>query len=101
MAKLVLGLGTSHSPHLNIGPDLWAKRGEEDHRHPMLYRVPDGKHVTYDELMDTANPEIMKEIKPEVFERRHEAKQRGIGAVAEARGEANPDVLLVGGGDER
>jgi 3-O-methylgallate 3,4-dioxygenase len=100
MAKVVLGLGTSHSPHLNIGPDLWAKRGEEDHRHPMLYRVPDGTHVTYDELMSTANPEIMKELKPDVFQRRHEANQRGIGAVAEALEEANPDVLVMVGDDQ-
>ncbi len=100
MAKVVLGLGTSHSPHLNIGPDLWAKRGEEDHRHPMLYRVPDGRHVTYDELMETASPGIMKELSPEVFQRRHEANQRGIGAVAETLEEANPDVLVMVGDDQ-
>ena len=100
MANIVLGLGTSHSPHLNIGPELWARRGEEDHRHPMLYRVPDGTHVTYDELMETASPDIMKELSPDVFQRRHEANQRGISAVGEALEEANPDVLVMVGDDQ-
>jgi len=29
MARIELGLGTSHSPQLNLGPGLWAQRGEE------------------------------------------------------------------------
>ena len=100
MARIVTGLGTSHSPHLNIGPDLWAKRGEEDQRHPMLYRVPDGTHVTYDELLEDADPGIRKEITPEVFQRRYEANQRGISAVAAALEEAAPDILVMVGDDQ-
>src|SRR6266496_6841263 len=100
MARIVTGLGTSHSPHLNIGPDLWAKRGEEDQRHPMLYRVPDGTHVTYDELLEDADPGIRKEITPEVFQRRYEANQRGIAAVADALAQADPDILVMVGDDQ-
>jgi hypothetical protein len=100
MATITLGLGTSHSPHLNLGPDRWAQRGEEDHRHPMLYRVPDGKHVTYDELLETADPAIAKEITPDVFQRRYEANERGIAAVGEALAKADPDVLIMVGDDQ-
>jgi 3-O-methylgallate 3,4-dioxygenase len=100
MAEIVLGLGTSHSPHLNIGPELWAQRGQEDRKNPMLYRPRDGAHVTFDELLDEAPPEIQKELKPEVFEKRHEQNQRGISAVAEALEEAEPDVLVMVGDDQ-
>jgi hypothetical protein len=46
MARIGLGLGTSHSPQLSIPPEIWLQRGEEDRRNQSLYRVPDGKHVT-------------------------------------------------------
>jgi len=42
MARIVLGLGTSHSPQLSLPPEHWLLRGEEDQRNPSLYRVPDG-----------------------------------------------------------
>ena len=60
MAKIVLGLGTSHSPMLNLTLDIWDQRAQEDMRNPMLYRVPDGAHVTYDQLMDTADSSVLK-----------------------------------------
>src|SRR5690349_11196471 len=100
MAKIVVGLGTSHSPMLNLTPDIWDQRAKEDQRNPMLYRVPDGTHVTYDQLMDTADPAILKELTPDVFQRRHEASQKGIEAVADAFEEANPDVLVMVGDDQ-
>jgi hypothetical protein len=101
MANLVLGLGTSHSPQLNLRPDVWAVRAEEDKRNPMLYRVPDGAHVTYEELLTTADPSIQKQLGEEVFQRRYEANERGIAMVAAALEEAAPDVLVMVGDDQR
>jgi len=100
MARITLGLATSHSPHLNIGPDYWAQRGEEDHMHPMLYRPADGAHLTYDELLEEADPGIMKEITPDVFERRYRQNEHGINAVADALAAGNPDVLIMVGDDQ-
>lgn len=100
MATITAGLATSHSPNLNIGPEFWAQRGEEDHKHPMLYRPSDGAHLTYDELLEEADPHIAKEITPEVFQRRYQANQKGIAAVAEALDTANPDVLIMVGDDQ-
>ncbi len=101
MAKVVLGLGTSHSPHLNIPPEAWAQRGEEDRRNPFLNRLSDGKHVTYDELMDQADPAVLKELTMDVFQRRHEANQKGIARVAAAVEKAAPDVLIMVGDDQK
>lgn len=101
MARIVLGLGTSHSPQLSIPPEAWRQRGEEDRRNQTLYRVPDGKHVTFDELLAEADPSIMKELTDEVFQRRHQQNQRGLERVADALAEADPDVLVVIGDDQK
>src|ERR671933_443319 len=76
MARIVLGLGTSHSPQLSLPAEHWLKRGEEDQRNPSLYRVPDGKHVTYEELLAEADPGIAQELTPEVCQKRHESNQQ-------------------------
>jgi 3-O-methylgallate 3,4-dioxygenase len=101
MARIILGLGTSHSPQLSIPPESWLQRGEEDRRNPSLYRVPDGKHVTFEELLAAADPGIARELTPEVCRRRHEANQRGIAKVAEALERAAPDVLVILGDDQQ
>lgn len=101
MATITLGLAISHSPQLNLGADVWAQRGEEDRRNPWLYRVPDGTHVTYDDLLAEADPGIKKELTPEVFQRRHDANQRGIASVAAALTKAAPDILVMVGDDQK
>ena len=50
MARLVIGLGTSHSPMLVTDASLWEERAISDHTNPELYDV-DGNHRTYDELL--------------------------------------------------
>jgi len=100
MAHIVLGLGTSHSPQLSIPAEAWDLRGEEDKKNPWFYTVPEGKHVTYEELLAQADPAITKELKPGVYKKRHEANQKGIRRVAEALEQANPDVLVMIGDDQ-
>lgn len=34
MGRIVLGMGTSHSPQLSTPPELWAGHGERDSRNP-------------------------------------------------------------------
>jgi 3-O-methylgallate 3,4-dioxygenase len=101
MAKMVLGLATSHSPQLSLPPEHWLMRGEEDRLNQSLYRVPDGKHVTFDELLAEVGSEIAQELTPEVFQKRHEANQRGIAKLAEALEHVAPDVLVILGDDQQ
>lgn len=101
MARIVLGLGTSHSPQLSIPAEAWRQRGEEDRRNQTLYRVPDGRHVNYDELMDGADAGILKQLDEDLMKRRHEQNQRGLKMVADALEEADPDVLVVIGDDQK
>jgi hypothetical protein len=101
MARIVLGLATSHSPQLSLPPEHWLRRGEEDRRNPSLYRVPDGKHVTFEELLADADPRIARELTPEVFQQRYDANQQGIARLAETLERLAPDVLVVLGDDQQ
>jgi Catalytic LigB subunit of aromatic ring-opening dioxygenase len=101
MARIVLGLATSHSPQLSLPPEHWLRRGEEDQRNPSLYRVPDGKHVTFEELLAEAGPGIAQELTPEVFQKRYDANQQGIARLAEALERVAPDVLVILGDDQQ
>ena len=83
MARMVLGLATSHSPQLSLPAEHWLRRGEEDRLNQSLYRVPDGTHVTFDELLAEVDPKIAQELTPEVFQKRYEANQQGIARLAE------------------
>ncbi len=99
MAKLVLGLGTSHSPQLSLPVEMWRIHGENDKRNPHLYDRR-GRHVTYEELLAQADPSLRKELAPETWERRHRACQTGIARVAETLARVGPDVLIMVGDDQ-
>jgi hypothetical protein len=101
MARIVLGLGTSHSPQLSLPPEHWRLRGEEDQSNPSLYRVPDGQHVTFEQLLAEAPPSVEQELRLEVCQKRHEANQQGIAKVAAALERVAPDVLIVLGDDQQ
>lgn len=99
MASIVLGLGTSHSPQLNIPPEYWLERGQRDrNRQTLLYR---SETYTFDELVqERASENLEDEITLEKVQQRHAACQEGIAGVAEALREADPDILLVVGDDQ-
>jgi hypothetical protein len=56
MAKIVLGLGSAHSPMLSLGGDRWSEYGERDKANPMLTAVPGGEVMTYEECSGTSRP---------------------------------------------
>jgi 3-O-methylgallate 3,4-dioxygenase len=99
MARMVLGLGTSHSPQLSIPADMWGPYGERDRRNRDLYNLK-GVHVTYDELLSEASPEVARESHPEKWQQRHRACQEGIARVGETLAEVAPDILIMVGDDQ-
>lgn len=99
MASIVLGLGTSHSPQLNIDPPLWLERGELDRRREgLVYR---SQTYTFDELAAIrAGEGLAEQIELQALQKRHAACQEGIAAVGRALREAEPDVLIIVGDDQ-
>ena len=50
MAKIILGIGTSHSPLLLLESQKWAFRSADDRRNPALNTL-DGRLLSYDQLV--------------------------------------------------
>ncbi len=97
MAQIVLGVGTSHAPFLNGGPERWAdgaKRDMTDLRGGGMPMNPD-----YPKLIKERESWIGKELTPEVWQRRHEACQSAIGTLGKVFEETAPEVAVVIGDD--
>ena len=56
MARIVAGFASSHTPLMSLPGQDWAKRAEDDKRNRELIRPSDGAHVSYDELLASADP---------------------------------------------
>lgn len=100
MAKVILGLGTSHSPQLSTPAERWGEFENRDRRNPWLIDLT-GKPTTYEKLLEQAPPSIAGEITPEKFKARDEANQKGMAKLTEVLEQATPDVLLMFGNDQR
>ncbi|PKB72094.1 MAG: hypothetical protein BZY87_01795 [SAR202 cluster bacterium Io17-Chloro-G6] len=100
MAEIVLGLGTSHSPMLSLPSELWGEYAARDKVNPMLLSIEDGAVMSYEELLETADPAIAQRLTAEVFQQQYEACQKAIGSLEGALAEANPDVVVIVGDDQ-
>jgi hypothetical protein len=99
MARIVLGLGTSHSPQLSTSPELWPLHGERDKHNPGLLDT-DGTPVSYDALLAKASPSLAAEVTPETWQARYEACQKGIAKLGDILAQASPDIVVIIGDDQ-
>src|SRR5579871_276405 len=86
MARVVLGLGSSHGPTMKTAPSDVLPLGQKDRVDPRL---------DYDALLAWAKPDIERELAPNVLEAKYARCQAGIAAIAELLTEAAPDALIV------
>ena len=101
MAKIVLGIGTSHTPMISMPPEFWPIHGElNDKRMRELVSPKQGKVVTYDELLAEADPEIAKGMSPEKNQKQYDQLQRGVAELSKTLREVNPDVLIIVSDDQ-
>jgi hypothetical protein len=94
MAEIVLGVGTSHSPSLSMGHELWASHG--NYFDPKLERISD-----FDERCANAPAWLRAELDPAVFARKHAACEAAIEAVGAALRASKADVVVVVGDDQK
>ena len=100
MAKIVAGFASSHTPLMSLPGQDWAKRAEDDKRNRELVRPTDGAHVTYDELLASADPKIAAQINEDTFVRKFQAIQDGLEELQKTFLEVNPDVVVMIGDDQ-
>src|SRR5438132_9852163 len=100
MAQIIGGFASSHTPLMYMEGKDWGKRGEQDRRNRELVKMPEGKRVTFDELLALADPAIAKQINEETFIRKEESIQRGLDELEKRFGQTNPDVVVMFGDDQ-
>jgi hypothetical protein len=99
MSKIVLGVGSSHTPLLNIPSKDWIHRAAADYANPSL-NLSDGRMVNYDELLREVGAAYADVISDDDLERKAVACQRSLDRLADAIEEATPDVMIIIGDDQ-
>jgi hypothetical protein len=89
MARIVFGIGTSHSSQLSLAPADWAEQAELDK-----------SRTAWDDLLRRTRPNISDELGSDVQEQRYERAQQALRRLAETVRSHAPDVLVVVGDDQ-
>ena len=99
MAKIVLGMGSSHAPQLRMPVSEWHRRATFDHRNPEMWFA--GKTYNFPELVEERSADhFERELSEEKANARFAACQRAIGELATILGQAKPDVCIILGDDQ-
>lgn len=100
MAKIVLGIGSSHAPQLATPPEEWGQRAIADRKNQSL--VFEGKKYTFDELNELrGGGAFADEISPEIWAERYARARAGIARLGEIIREAKVDVLVIVSSDHK
>jgi Catalytic LigB subunit of aromatic ring-opening dioxygenase len=99
MAKLVLGIGTSHTPMLNAPVADWPRFIDRDEMREFLDK--EGRPATYEGLLRRAEPRIVAELTQERFAARHAQAQAGVAHLRNAMRRAELDALIIVGDDHK
>ena len=99
MAKIVLGLGSSHAPQLEIPPDKWQEYGDRGRK--LNEHWYNGQTYTFQELADLrAGDHFERECTYERYKERFDACQRGIQHLSATLARVKPDVCVILGDDQ-
>jgi 3-O-methylgallate 3,4-dioxygenase len=99
MAKLVLGIGTSHTPMLNAPAEDWPRFIDRDGVRDFLDK--EGEPASYRDLLQRAEPHVAAELTPERFAARHAAAQAGVEHLRQVLRRAELDALIIVGDDHK
>ncbi len=92
MAKVVLGVATSHTPQLNVPASSWPSVFlEKDRTDPRL---------DYEALLSSAKPGIAEELTPERMQQHDDACQKALDGLAAVLRQASVDVVVALGDDQ-
>jgi Catalytic LigB subunit of aromatic ring-opening dioxygenase len=99
MAKIVLGIGSSHGPMLSTPPDMWHLRAEADRKNQKhFYR---GEAYDFPKLLAARQPGFAAAITPEERKKRYDACQTALDKLADKFAEVKPDAVVIIGNDQR
>jgi Catalytic LigB subunit of aromatic ring-opening dioxygenase len=100
VAKIVLGMGSSHGPMLSTPPEEWGQRVLADRKNKEHYYK--SKTWTFDQLVEARKGENLgKQIELPVWRERHAACRKALGELAAVFAEVKPDVAVIVGNDQK
>jgi len=99
MAKLVLGIGTSHTPMLNAQLQDWPRFVERDRGRSHLDK--EGRETTYDNLVARAGPQIAPYLTEERMAESHATATRCMADITSLLESSRLDALIVVGDDQK
>lgn len=99
MAKIVLGIATSHTPMLNTPAKDWPSFIDRDGVRQFLDK--EGEPATYEELLTRPDPRAAAELSPERFKARHDKAQAAVDHLKESVRRAELDALIILGDDQK
>jgi hypothetical protein len=98
MAKIVLGIGTSHAPQLITTVEEWQLRVAADRQNPHFFRC---KPVSFDDLVALRAGEGLKaHLTPDVQGAKHARNQAALDRLGEILAQAKIDVAVIVGNDQ-
>lgn len=97
MARIVLGIGTSHTPQISSGWELWSDHATRDKGSQLL--GSDGEFHTFDDLVRD-DEALRAELEPAVWESKYARVEDSVAALARHLDEARPDVVVIVGDDQ-
>jgi len=100
MARIVLGMGTSHSPMLNMPPEDWPRYEALERAGELTLWDRQGEKVAFDTLLATAHPRIADYIHLAERARRHARNEAAIERLGGVIENAKLDALIVVGDDQ-
>ncbi len=102
MARIVLGIGTSHTPLLSLPGDRWFEYSQGDLRNPELVFPPDGIAMSYDEAVSSY---VKQDIKDRLQDENDFAVNSArctaaLDKLAEVLTAVKPDVTVIVSDDQ-
>ena len=99
MARIVIGIGTSHSPLLPLTAEQWLERADDDRRNTRL-NLSDGRFLTYAQLESSVQGRYAQQATLENFTGQWQKCQHALDRLGAELEAAQPDVVIVVGDDQ-
>ncbi len=98
MAKIVLGLGSSHTPMLLASDETLPRFQETDQK--IKHRDKEGRPTTYAELLEKADPKMAAMVAPAALVGRQNKVRAAMAHLSKTLNSANLDALVVMSDDQ-
>jgi hypothetical protein len=99
MARIIMGMGTSHTPLLTFEAQKWNEYIARDYKSERL-NLSDGRWVTYAELEAMRGGRYASVATVDTFIKKQDACQRALDRLGEDLAKADPDVVVIVTDDE-